>query len=52
MVAIVDITNLAVVVVETGSGQRSQKAWEDLQETIGGQLEDFAIRRRNVYQSY
>ena len=52
MVAIVDITNLAVVVVETGSSQLFQKAWEDLQETIGGQLEDFAIRRRNVYQSY
>ena len=30
---VVDITNLAVVVGETGGGRLSQKAWEDLQET-------------------
>ena len=30
---VVDITNLAVVVGETGGGHLSQKAWEDLQET-------------------
>ena len=29
----IDITNLAVVVGETGGGQLSQKAWEDLQAT-------------------
>ena len=30
---VVDITNLAVVLDETGCGQLSQKAWEDLQMT-------------------
>ena len=30
---VVDITNLAVVFGETGGGQLTQKAWEDLQET-------------------
>ena len=30
---VVNITNLAVVFGETGGGQLSQKAWEDLQET-------------------
>ena len=30
---VVDITNLAGVVGETGGGRLSQKAWEDLQET-------------------
>ena len=30
---VVDITNLAVVVGETGGGQLSQKAWEDLRAT-------------------
>ena len=30
---VVDITNLAVVLDETGGGQLSQKSWEDLQTT-------------------
>jgi hypothetical protein len=30
---VVDITHLAEVFGETGGGQLSQKAWEDLQET-------------------
>jgi hypothetical protein len=47
----VDITNLAVVFGETGGGQLSQRAWEDLKATRW-QLEIFVIQRRDVYNLY
>jgi hypothetical protein len=48
---VVDITHLAEVFDETGGGQLSQKAWEDLQATRWA-IGNFVIRQGDDYRLY